>query len=58
MKQAPQPPSFYVSPCGNHLESNDVGPLPNGWTDVSDLGDAAIASLMERRWLASRKTTC
>lgn len=56
MKQAPQPPSFYVSPCGNHLESNDIGPLPEGWSCVDGLSCAAIASLMERRWWASSKS--
>ena len=56
MKQEPQSPSFYVSPCGNHPESNDIGPLPEGWTDVHGMSDAAIASLMERRWWASSKS--
>jgi hypothetical protein len=56
IKESPQPPSFYVSPCGNHLESNDVGPLPDGWINVDGKSDSAIASLMERRWWASSKS--
>lgn len=46
---------YMVSPCGKHAEFYESSCAPSGWTDVTDLSDAAVSDLMVRRmWNVSK----
>lgn len=40
---------FMVIPCGKYAAFYDLGCLPAGWTDCTELSDAAVGELMYLR---------
>lgn len=46
---------YMLSPCGNFSDWYHVSQAPAGWTDVTEMSDAALGRLMERRLWASTK---
>lgn len=46
---------YMVSPCGKHADFYNAGQEPTGWTDATELDDAAVSDLMVRRmWNVSK----
>lgn len=44
---------YMVSPCGKHADFYNAGQEPRGWTDATELDDAAVSDLMVRRMMAN-----
>lgn len=44
---------YMVSPCGNGADWFEPSDAPEGWTDCTEMTDAAVGDLMMRRMMAS-----